>query len=278
MSSSGLVSSKPPPINLGPIMVARQLIAKEGGFALWKGVVPTCFGMVMENAVAFAVNEQLKRSFPNSPSSSSSSSSSSNQSSSSTNTSSSFLTDLLHPMMRGFVTGLTSSLVLIPSEIIKTKTQVSTTPGVTSWTVTKDILGRQGVRGLFAGLDGQFARDGPFYAVFFGGYDSMVRLGKSAYPDVNDEALYFVCGGLAGMLGWLVAMPFDVPKTIVQGRYDTKVFGSYWPVMGQIVRERGIMGLYAGLGPTLIRAFPSNAALFLGVEMTKKAFDRTYNP
>jgi hypothetical protein len=259
MSSSGSFSSKPP-LSFGPVHVARELIRAEGGAALWKGVVPTCLGMVMENAVAFAVNEQLKRSFPSGGATD--------------GTNAGFASDLLSPMLRGFFTGLTSSLVLIPSEIIKTKTQVSTTAGVTSWTVTKSILSRQGVRGLFCGLDAQFARDGPFYAVFFGGYDAMVRLGKSAYPDVNDEALYFACGGFAGMLGWLVAMPFDVPKTIVQGRYDTKVFGSYWPVMGQIVRERGIRGLYAGLGPTLIRAFPSNAALFLGVEMTKKAFDQ----
>lgn len=79
--------------------------------------------------------------------------------------------------------------------------------------------------------------------------------------------------GLAGMLGWTVAMPFDVPKTNVQSRWDTKVVGSYFPEFARIVRERGVAGLYHGLGPTLVRAFPANAALFLGVEMGKKFFD-----
>ena len=59
----------------------------------------------------------------------------------------------------------------------------------------------------------------------------------------------------------------------VQSRYDTSVLGSYFPELKKIARQRGLGGLYAGLGPTLIRAFPANAALFLGVESGKKLFD-----
>jgi hypothetical protein len=66
---------------------------------------------------------------------------------------------------------------------------------------------------------------------------------------------------------------FDVPKTNVQARYDTKLFGSYFPELIKIARQRGFLGLYSGLGPTLVRAFPANAALFLGVETGKKGFD-----
>jgi solute carrier family 25 ornithine transporter 2/15 len=46
-----------------------------------------------------------------------------------------------------------------------------------------------------------------------------------------DELNYFLSGGFAGMYGWTVAMPFDVPKTNVQSRCDTKVVGSYFPEM-----------------------------------------------
>ncbi len=59
----------------------------------------------------------------------------------------------------------------------------------------------------------------------------------------------------------------------IQSRYDTKVIGSYIPELVRIARERGISGLYGGLLPTVIRAFPANAALFLGVEMGKRFFD-----
>lgn len=75
------------------------------------------------------------------------------------------------------------------------------------------------------------------------------------------------------MLGWAAAMPFDVPKTNVQASWDSKVVGSYFPELMRIVKERGPLGLYAGLVPTILRAFPANAALFLGVETGKKMFD-----
>ena len=81
---------------------------------------------------------------------------------------------------------------------------------------------------------------------------------------------------MKGMAGWALAMPFDVPKTNVQASWEGKIVGSYFPQLFQIARERGIAGLYSGLGPTLIRAFPANAALFLGVEMGKKLFDKAF--
>ena len=96
---------------------------------------------------------------------------------------------------------------------------------------------------------------------------------RTFVPSMPDELNYFLSGGFAGMGGCFMAMPFDVPKTQVQSRYDTKIFGSYFPELIKIARQRGVGGLYAGLGPTIIRAFPANAALFLGVETGKKAFD-----
>lgn len=39
-------------------------MTNEGMVAFWKGAVPTAVGMVAENAMAFGVNEALKRTFP----------------------------------------------------------------------------------------------------------------------------------------------------------------------------------------------------------------------
>jgi len=129
---------------------------------------------------------------------------------------------------------------------------------------------------MLAGLDAQLMRDSSFYAIFFGGYEVSCYFFRTYVPSMPDELNYFISGGLAGMFGWTLAMPFDVPKTNVQARYDCKVVGSYFPEMARILRERGIAGLYGGLGPTVLRAFPANAALFLGVEMGKKTFDKLF--
>jgi solute carrier family 25 ornithine transporter 2/15 len=236
----------------------QKTIKEEGVKALWKGAVPTALGMAAENAMAFGVNEALKRKFPDP-----------NKELDPTSR-----PDLVRPFFMGLFTGMTSALVLLPSEVIKAKTQVMVGNDMTSsMDVYRKMMREQGARSLFCGFDAQLMRDGPFYAVFFGGYELLCYSFRTNFPNMPEELNYFVSGGLAGMLGWTAAMPFDVPKTNIQSRWDTKVVGSYFPEFARIVRERGVLGLYHGLLPTLVRAFPANAALFLGVEMGKKFFD-----
>ena len=236
----------------------QKTIKEEGVKALWKGAVPTALGMAAENAMAFGVNEALKRKFPDP-----------NKELDPTSR-----PDLVRPFFMGLFTGMTSAVVLLPSEVIKAKTQVMVGNDMTSsMDVYRKMMREQGARSLFCGFDAQLMRDGPFYAVFFGGDELLCYSFRTNFPNMPDELNYFISGGLAGMLGWTVAMPFDVPKTNIQSRWDTKVVGSYFPEFARIVRERGVLGLYHGLLPTLVRAFPANAALFLGVEMGKKFFD-----
>jgi len=217
--------------------------------------VPTAGGMILENCMAFGVNEALKRAFPD------------------TNNDEEGPPNLLKPFAMGAITGCCSATVLLPSEIIKAKTQISTERHITSQQIVRQMINKQGLRSLFVGFDGQLMRDSCFYAIFFGGYQLSCYTFQEFCPSMPDELNYFLSGGIAGMGGWLFAMPFDVPKTNIQSRYETKVFGSYFPELIKIAKQRGIVGLFAGLGPTLIRAFPANAALFLGVESGKKFFD-----
>ena len=61
----------------------------------------------------------------------------------------------------------------------------------------------------------------------------------------------------------------DGPKSIIQASWNRSSFGHFAPVMSEVYATRGVSGLYAGFGPAMIRAFPANAALFLGYEMTR---------
>jgi len=234
-----------------------SIFKNEGITAFWKGAVPTAMGMAAENAMAFGVNEALKRAFPTDP----------------VIANLDGRPDLVKPFAMGMLTGCCSALVLLPSEIVKAKTQVVVGGGTSSGDIIKQLIRVHGYKSLFAGLDAQLARDSSFYAVFFGGYELFCYGFRTYVPSIPEELNYFLSGGFAGMLGWVVAMPFDVPKTNVQARYDTKIVGSYFPELIRIARARGVIGLYGGLGPTLLRAFPANAALFLGVESGKKFFD-----
>lgn len=233
-------------------------MANEGVSALWKGAIPTSMGMVAENAMAFGVNEALKRTFPDDAKEDPTK-----------------RPDLVKPFLMGAITGCCSALVLLPSEIVKAKTQVVVGKvGASSGDVYKKMIKTHGIRSLFVGLDAQIMRDAPFYAFFFGTYELNCYLFRTYVPSMPEELNFFMSGGFAGMLGWAAAMPFDVPKTNVQASWDSRVVGSYFPELIRIVKERGPLALYTGLIPTIARAFPANAALFLGVEMGKKVFDQ----
>ena len=244
-----------PAVYSGIFRTVTKTSSEEGIRAFWKGAVPTAMGMALENAMAFGVNEALKRAFPDP------SKADPNQ-----------RPDLSRPFLMGAITGCCSALVLLPSEVVKAKTQVQVGDH-SSNEIFRKMMKKQGIRSMFTGFEAQLMRDGPFYAFFFGSYDLLCYLFRTNVPSMPDELNYFLSGGFAGMLGWAAAMPFDVPKTNVQASWDTKVIGSYFPELIRIGRERGIAGLYNGLGPTLARAFPANAALFLGVELAKKGFD-----
>lgn len=239
----------------GIFSTVASLYSQEGLSSFWKGAVPTALGMAAENAMAFGVNEFLKRSFPD------------------PDRRSDGPPSLARPFVMGAMTGCCSALVLLPSEIVKAKLQMVVGKNVTAQEIMQKMIQKQGYSSFLCGLDAQLARDASFYAVFFGGYELSCYLFRTHVPSMPDELNYFLSGGLAGMMGWTCAMPFDVPKTNVQASYESRVLGSYVPELVRIAQRHGIAGLYSGLGPCLIRAFPANAALFLGVELGKRAFD-----
>ncbi|CAB9530317.1 Mitochondrial arginine transporter BAC1 [Seminavis robusta] len=234
---------------------ALQIWRNEGLAAFWKGSVPTAMGMMNENVVAFGINEALKRSFPDDPT-----------------TQANQEPNLIKPFLLGPVTGCSAALVLCPAEVVKAKTQVVYDSCPKS--IARQMMRQHGIKSFFCGLEGQFLRDGSFYTVFFGGYEVCKYTFSRLFPSMPDPLNFYISGGLAGMAGWAVAIPFDVPKTVVQAKFETRVFGDYFPTMLAIAKERGVRkGLYRGLGPALSRAFIANSALFLGVESGKIYFD-----
>ena len=80
-------------------------------------------------------------------------------------------------------------------------------------------------------------------------------------------------GGFAGVANWVVALPFDVIKSKIQ--VETSTQGSSILSVGRdLVAKGGVMSLYKGVGPALLRAFPANAACFLGMELSKQFLNK----
>jgi hypothetical protein len=72
---------------------------------------------------------------------------------------------------------------------------------------------------------------------------------------------------IAGQVGWLMSIVQDTVKSRIQASEEKLHIRQ---VFRDIVRSNGYRGLFTGVEVAIIRAFPANAALFLGYEYSRK--------
>ena len=66
------------------------------------------------------------------------------------------------------------------------------------------------------------------------------------------------------------------PNRIEQLRTAVNQCETHSARLAELIKEEGITGIYKGLGPAMIRAFPANAACFLGMEVSRKYLDMLF--
>nr|GMD11501.1 mitochondrial arginine transporter BAC1 [Ipomoea batatas] len=97
------------------------------------------------------------------------------------------------------------------------------------------------------------------------GTDSLL-LSSTRYSGPLDCAIKTVkTGGY-----WSAVLPLDVAKTIIQTSPDKNHTRNPFQILQKIYRLSGLRGCYTGLGPTLVRAFPANAAAIVTWELSAK--------
>ena len=82
---------------------------------------------------------------------------------------------------------------------------------------------------------------------------------------MSSAGVVLAAGGIAGLLSWLLALPADVVKTVIQGApVGTPVKDLRMRVVvAQLWKEGGVAAFYRGLVPCLARSLPVNACCFL---------------
>lgn len=169
----------------------------------------------------------------------------------------------------GGAAALVTSLALCPIELIKVRVQTGRSAGVLA--CASEVFRAHGLRGFYAALGATVLREVPGNVAFFGMYASCSSALQSpaahALP-LPGDAKILLAGGLAGQAFWAVSLPADNIKTRQQA-FGKKSAPSVQETARRIWAEQGVRGFYRGLAPCMLRAFPSNAALFWGFETTK---------
>jgi len=246
------------PLYSGTLDCAKKTIAKEGFKGLYKGMVTPLIGITPIYAICFlgfGVGKKLQTSDPSQP--------------------------LTLPQIwnAGMVAGVATTIIMVPGERIKCLLQIQGSGAAAKYAgpldCAKQIYREEGLfRGLYRGTGATLLRDVPCSGAYFMGYEMLLRYltpeGQSR--DNISPVRTLIAGGSAGILNWVVAIGPDTLKS----RFQTSPPGTYTgvrDVFSQIIRKEGPTALFKGLTPVMLRAFPANAACFLGYELAMKGLN-----
>lgn len=241
----------------GPLDCVRQTLKTDGVRGLYVGLPVPLLGSMAEMAVLFTAMGRIKRvvaADPEAPT-------------------------LAETCLAGGGAGVCATFVLTPVELIKCRLQTRTYDGGSGGAVSaiRDALRTEGPGVLYKGFLGTLLREVPGTAAWFGMYEwTLGQLTRGAAPDEEPAGWKVIAAGGAGGMGyWGAFYPADTVKTEMQTRSTVGRGGgaapSFIQTFASIYRTAGMRGLYAGLGPTLLRAIPSNAAVFYVYDIVSRA-------
>ena len=177
----------------------------------------------------------------------------------------------------GFFSAVPTTLIAGPAERVKVLLQLQGQGSTTGpkyngpVDVVKQLYKEGGLKSIWRGSGATLARDGPGSAAYFCAYETVK---KTLTPPGQDPSFLNVvtAGGLAGMAMWSLAIPPDVIKSRYQGA-PHGTYSGFIDCARKTVAQDGVKALFKGFGPAMARAFPANAATFVGVEYSLKAMN-----
>ncbi|XP_015931003.1 mitochondrial carnitine/acylcarnitine carrier protein [Parasteatoda tepidariorum] len=246
------------PMYSGTFDCAKKTIVKEGILGLYKGMAAPITGVTPMFAVCFfgfGVGKRLQQKHPEEQ-----------------------LT-LLQLFNAGMLSGVFTTAIMTPGERIKCLLQVQQASTSTSGVryngpvdCIKKLYKEGGIRSIYKGTAATFLRDIPASGMYFMSYEWLQRVMTPAGKSRSDLSVgrTLLAGGCAGICNWAVAIPADVLKSRLQTAPEGTYPNGIRDVFKHAMKEEGVRALYKGATPVMLRAFPANAACFMGYELAMK--------
>lgn len=152
------------------------------------------------------------------------------------------------------------------------------------WHEASRIIGEEGFRAFWKGNLVTIAHRLPYSSVNFYAYEHYKKL-LHAIPVVESEGenmssdlfVHFVGGGLAGITAASITYPLDLVRTRLAAQTNVIYYRGICHALQTICRDEGVLGLYKGLGATLLGVGPSIAISF-SVYETLRSFWQSQRP
>eukprot|EP01123_Difflugia_compressa_P013033 TRINITY_DN5821_c0_g1_i1.p1 TRINITY_DN5821_c0_g1~~TRINITY_DN5821_c0_g1_i1.p1 ORF type:complete len:301 (-),score=37.64 TRINITY_DN5821_c0_g1_i1:138-1040(-) len=250
-----VVPGQAPQFN-GMIDCFRKTIAKEGFLGLYKGATSPLAGAMAHNAGIFFCYGQSKRFI-----------SSQYQRTLDTMTLSDYFKS-------GAITGFFVNVIEGPVDLLKCKLQAQVGKGQYRgvWDCLVQLLRSRGIAGIYQGITATAMRNIPCFGSYFYFFE-LVKQSLTPKGEKMTLSTAFLAGGAAGFGFWGFFYPFDIIKTRMQTDATMpgdRKYRNTLHCITQTFKNEGIGAFWKGYTPSIVRAIPINASIFLAVNATKR--------
>ncbi|WAR25342.1 MCAT-like protein [Mya arenaria] len=243
------------PLYKGTWDCAMQTIRKEGPKGLYKGMAAPLAGVSPMFAICFlgfGIGKKLQQKHPHD--------------------------DLTYFQYwnAGMLAGVFTTAIMTPGERIKCLLQIQADGKTKKYAgpidCVKQLYREGGIRSIYRGTGATLLRDVPASGMYFMSYEWLQHVMAPAGSDRSELSVgrTLFAGGMAGIFNWTVAIGPDVLKSRLQTAPEGMYPNGIRDVFRHLIKEEGPAGLFKGLTPVMLRAFPANAACFMGYELAMK--------
>lgn len=269
------------------MIIAYRTIVMEEGLrrGLYSGYTAAMLGSFPSAAIFFGTYEMVKRKMINDWK----------------------LNETMSYLTAGLLGDLFSSVVYVPSEVLKTRLQLQgkyNNPHFYSGYNYKNlrdaiftIIRKEGYQTLFFGYKATLSRDLPFSGLQFAFYEKFRQwaftLEKKNIDDDLAVISEIITGAAAGGLAGILTTPLDVIKTRVQTQLPSttnykisKLNKIHHPAIlsnsifkGLILvhKSEGLVGLFSGVGPRFIWTSIQSSIMLLLYQVTLRTLDKNFS-
>ena len=188
---------------------------------------------------------------------------------------------LWHSLVAGTCGGILGQLLSFPVDTVRVRMQTegmlgrARQPGM--WATARDIMRSEGPFALYRGLLVPCLGYGSINAVAFMTDDGLKPLIKQMRGMSSDAELglgdSIFCGASAGVTSSLVRGPIERMKTVMQSSETTdgrRLYRGPVDTFKAIYSRRGLSGLFAGTGSTMVRESMQFAVYFPSYDLMKR--------
>jgi len=190
--------------------------------------------------------------------------------------------DIEHPAMLerlacGGVAGFVSQTFVYPLQITKTRLNIAPTGTYNGiFDTMRQIVRKEGMMSLFKGLGASTMGIIPYASVDLAVYNALKDEYCERYSTDPSIMTLLACGSVSCISGQIVSYPLQRIRTLlqVQGMAGRETeFNGTLDCAVKTLRSAGVVGLYRGMLPNMLKSVPAIAISYATFEKMKSAID-----